>query len=1171
MKSQLRFVAVLLIPASAWLIAQDTRATLLGKVVDSTAAAIPGAKVVATNIETGVKSASQVNESGLFEIAYLLPGSYSVTVEAHGFKTFVRQGLELRISDRVNIEISLELGDVSESIQVTSATPLLETATGSTGTVVDHRSILDLPTSGGNPLTLAQLSAAVTNFAIVNHPYELTSAWVASRISVSGTRSQNTEFTVDGVPAMENDSAVYSPPANMVQEVKVETNSFNAASGHSVGGYVNTITRSGTNELHGRLYEFYTGDRLKGLDFFERQHLYDPSSGPPTEAKANSIKGHEVNNRFGLSFGGPMVLPRLYNGRNKTFWMYGYEGFRHPSIDANSGYFSTVPTAAERKGDLSQLLGYGSIYQVYNPYSTTPAANGRYTRTPFPGNLIPSSLVDATALNLLNYYPLPNTGGTQGVNNYFNSVRAYSGYDTHSARIDQNSSDRERFFVRLNTSAYNGANYGAFDNVATTSFNQYATNGAALSNVYIFSPTFLVNVRYGFMRYAPSTTSGSAGINLTPLGFSPTVSKQIDPQALSLLDITFDSFAAIGSATPTREAIGNHFVGVDFSNERGRHSLHFGGEFRVFQDDMYNFGHTTPKISFDGTYTRGPFDNSASAPLGQGLASFLMGIPSSGSAAVSASYAFTSRYYGLFFQDDWRISNRLTLNLGLRYEYENAPSERYNRTVEGFDATTRNPIAATAIANYALHPISQLPASQFTVNGGLTFAGVNGQPSALWRSDPNNFAPRFGLAYQLNSKTVVRGGYGIYYMPKGVDRFGTAADRTTVNQTGFSQTTSIVASTDNGQHYIDSLSNPFPTGIQPPVGASAGLATSLGQSISFFNPQQINPLVQRWDFSVQRELPGRILAEVMYIGTSGSGLSTTRQIDATPAQYLSTSSFRDSAAINAMSQQVSNPFYPQLPGTSLSSSTVAVAQLLRPYPQFTGITYNDPIGSSIYHGLAIQTERRFSSGVTVRGAYTFSKFLNTTDYLNATDARPSKVVSDQDVPNRLSISGIFDIPIGKGRKLPLHGVWGALAGGWQVQAIYAAQSGSPLGFGDALFLGDIHNITLPNDQKRVSEWFNINAGFDRNSADQRSYDIRVMSQRFPSVLGQGINNWNTSGMKYFQITEGAKLQFRIEMMNAGNHSQFTAPNTTPTSAAFGQITGVQSVARQIFFASTLAF
>jgi hypothetical protein len=1171
MKSRLLILAALLTPLMT-LSAQDTRAKIIGVVTDPAGAAIVGASVEATNTATGVRTGARTNEAGLYEIPFLLPGPYTVAAEAAGFKKLLRDGIQLRISDRLSLDLKLEVGAVTESVTVSGGTTLLEVANSSTGAVMDHQRITELPVSGGNALTLERLTPGVTNFAIANHPYELSSAFVASRISVSGIRSQNTEFTLDGTPAMSNDSAILVPQADLVQELKVETNSYDASSGHTAGGYVNIGTKSGTNALHGTAYHFYTGAALKGLDFFQRQRLYDPSSGPVSSAKEKSIKGADVNNRFGFSSSGPVLIPRVYDGRNRTFWIYGYEGFRHPNTDANSGYFATVPTLAERQGDFSALLGLGSIYQLYDPSTIAPAAGGRFSRQPLPGNIIPANRLDATAKSLLAYYPLPNTSGTaNGLNNYFNAVHGLSAYNVNTVRVDHTLSDKHRVFARANYNHLWGANNGAFANAATTNTNQASTTGIGLDDVYTFSPTLLLNVRYSFTRYAPSSIPKGGAVDLTTLGFDPSFVRQLDSTVTVFPRITIDGFYTLGNNTPSRKATNNHVIAGDLTHPMGKHTFRFGGDYRTYNENSYVFNNSTPFLNFAPTYTQGPLDNSAAAPIGQGLASFLLGIPSSGSIALNTSYAFHSSFFSGFLQDDWKVSSRLTLNLGIRYEYETAPVERFNRTVRGFDPSTPNPIEAAAQATYAKAPIPEVPVSQFHALGGLTYAGVNGQPSALWKADRNNIAPRIGFAYQATSKTVIRAGFGYFYMPKGVDRLGGAADRVAVNQTGFSQTTNLTATVDNGQHFIATIGNPFPGGILPPSGASAGLRTNLGQAITFYNPNQVNPLIGRWDFGIQRELPHKILIEAMYVGSSGNSLAVNRQIDATPAQYLSTKPGRDTDVINFLSAQVANPFYPLLPGTSLSGTTVSRSQLLRPFPQFTGITYNDPVGSSIYHALQTRVERRFSGGFSIQGTYAWSKFLSTTEFLNATDANPAQVISDQDIPHRLGISALYDLPFGKGRRFGLHGLPGVVLGGWQLQAIYEAQSGPALGFGDVTFTGDLNNIAIANGDKRISRWFNTDAGFDKNPATQRASDIRVMSLRFPGVRGQGMNIWNSSLMKYFRLTEKARLQFRVEAMNGFNHSHFTAPNTTVTSTLFGQLTQVSSVARQVFFMGKIQF
>jgi Carboxypeptidase regulatory-like domain/TonB-dependent Receptor Plug Domain len=1161
--------------------AQDSRARIVGSVTESTGAVVVGATVTAVNTATNVRFPAKTDSSGLYEILYLEPGTYDVTAEAPGFKTFSRVGLELRVADVAKLDMVMEVGQVSQMITVSTLTNLLDTENPSVSTEIDKKSLVDMPISGGDAATMVMMSPGVVNLAIANHPYELTSVGVASRIAVGGMRSQNTAFTVDGVPVMYEDSVNYIPPVDLIQQVETEPSSFSATYGHSVGGYVNSITRSGENVMHGSLYEFHTDASLEGLNIFQRNQLNAlTNGGPATKAELDSVKGGAVSNRYGGSIGGPIVIPKLYNGHDKSFWIFGYEGFRNPNTDANSGSYFSVPTAAERGGDFSALLALGSAYQIYDPATTTAVGNGLYQRQPFPGNIIPPGRIDGAAKTYLNYYPAPNNSATvttTGLNNYFHPVRDTSNYDLESARVDHVFNEKDRIFGRFNFGHFSGLNVEDFGNSPAEGYNGtgYRT-GVAISNVYIFSPDFLVNVRYGFTRDTPRDILPS--IALTSLGLPSGLVDEIPTAGRYFPQLIIDAGAYTETSpnAPTGGPISNyHTEAIDFTKVFGRQSLQFGQEFRAYAMNNYILSDSSPSMTFASTYTNGPYNTSPAAAVGQGLASFLLGIPTGGSITDNTSYAMSSLYHSGYFQDDFKVAPRFTLNLGLRYEYYTAPTERHNRVVEGFNFTTPSPIAAQVESNYAANPISQIAASQFAVNGGLTFAGVNGNPPQIWQSDRHNFAPRVGADFQINDKTVVRGGYGVFYMSKGVD-YGFSSsqyDRWAVIQTGFSQVTTLVPSLNNGVTFVASLENPFPNGFVSPTGAAAGLGTAMGTSVSFYNHEQENPFVQKWSFGFQRQLPDQWMVEVMYEGTYGKQLETTKQLDPVPRQYLSTSATRNQTVINTLSAAASNPFYPMLPGTSLAGTTVATSQLLLPYPQFTGITYDDPVGTSIYHAADLLVERRFRTGFSFEGSYTFSKFIQQDEYLNPSDIVPTHVISDQDIPERMALSGLYDVPIGTGRRFgdDWNPIMKGIAGGWEISAVWFAQSGTPLGFGDAVFNGNVHSITLPNSEKSINEWFNVNAGFDRSAADALADNIQTFPLRLPGVRTAGQSDVNDSAMKYFPLTERTKLEFRCEMMNAFNRSQLAAPNTTPTSSLFGTISSVQSVARQIFFAGKIIF
>ena len=529
----------------------------------------------------------------------------------------------------------------------------------------------------------------------------------------------------------------------------------------------------------------------------------------------------------------------------------------------------------------------------------------------------------------------------------------------------------------------------------------------------------------------------------------------------------------------------------------------------------------------------------------------LLGIPSGGVVNNNASRAEKSGYWSAFFQDDWRVTSRLTVNVGLRWEYEQAITERYDRTVRDYDFASASPVSSRALAAYAASPIPEVPVSSFSTMGGLLFAGVGGQPRTLWSSPRSNFAPRLGIAYQLTKRTVLRAGYGIFYDVLGVDRNG-------VNQGGFNQPTNIVPTLDNGQTYIATLADPFPTGIDAAAGSAGGLNTFIGRGISFFYGKPQQPYMQRWSASVQKELPGRIVADVSYVGNRGTHLPVSRELNAIPAQYFSTSPVRDQPAIDFLSTQVLNPFFgmPEFTGSNLAGRNVARSQLLRPFPHFTSITATLPIGVSWFHSMQVAAEKRMSGGITFQSSWTYSKFMERVAYRNDSDPMPEEVISPQDYTHRFVISSIYELPFGKGNKfLGNAGRWtNALLGGWQLQGWFEGQSGDVLGFGNALFTGNLKDIPIPVSERRAERWFNVDAGFNRNPQQQLASNLQGLSSQFGGIRADGINNWDLSLFKNFRIAERATGQFQLQSYNALNHVQFGPPNTSPVNTAFGSIT-----------------
>jgi hypothetical protein len=525
----------------------------------------------------------------------------------------------------------------------------------------------------------------------------------------------------------------------------------------------------------------------------------------------------------------------------------------------------------------------------------------------------------------------------------------------------------------------------------------------------------------------------------------------------------------------------------------------------------------------------------------------------------TADFAEIDKNFAGFIQDDWKITRRLNINIGLRYEFQTAVTERYNRSVRGFDPTASLPFAAQAQANYAKNPTPEISAGQFLPQGGLTFAGANGQPRNVYEPQKNELMPRVGFAYSPNSRTVIRGGVGMFYGSMGIRLQD-------VIQTGFNQLTNVVASNDGGISFVSSLSNPFPTGILQPTGAGLGAQTFLGNAISFFNPNPRAPRLLKYELDLQRELPGGFAASAGYLGSRGADLEVSRSYKPLANQYLSTSPVRDQTTINYLSASLPNPFagIPQFAGTNLSGSVISRPSLIAPFPQFSGISYFTYDGQSWYDALNMKLEKRFSHGYLVSATYTWSKFLAANTLLNAGDAAPAKFLSPQDYPHHIAISAIYQLPFGKGRMLLPHmnRVAQAVFGDWDLSYIYSYQSGPPIAFGNVLLTGSAKDIPLSSSARTAAQWFNINA-FNRVTAQQLANNLITLSPTFAGIRAAAYNASDSSLIKHVQIHESLRLEARIDALNIFNQTSFGVPNVTPTNAAFGAVTTQKNVPRRL--------
>jgi Carboxypeptidase regulatory-like domain/TonB dependent receptor len=1114
MQKFLLIAVILLLPAVA-LSGQDTRGSITGRVTDVSGSIVHNARIEATNLGTGVTVSSVTNESGSYEIPYLLPGKYRIAAQAKGFTRLVQENIELQVNDRLNLNITLQVGNVTETITVTVGNTLVETATASVGNVINGRQASELPVVGGNAFYLARLSAGVLSAGgrgNGQNPFDGGSG--TTTIIVNGTRSGSSEVTLDGVSNMLNNQTAFAPPQDLVQEFKINTAAYDASYGHAAGAVTNVSIKSGTKDLHGSTY--YFDSRVRARPWFLNRFLYDPNTGPINERKFQEATPGWLHQRWGATMTGPVVIPKIHNGRQKAFWSFGYEGVY---VQRETTFTGTVPTAKQREGDFSALLGAnlctnsaGAINNcggafttplmvtdnsgqslqaragmIYDPATIRAEPNGRFSRQAFAGNIIPVNRIDPVARAILAFYPEPNTpGANDGSQNFFRIAPDRRLWQAYIGRFDYNFSDTHRIFVRYNFNTFWNTSQ-RIPTEADGTRTERSGSGFVFDDVYVFNPQLLLNLRYGLTTQRPITKRFHQGFDLASLGFSDRLIEEIKAKnsadGMTFPEIVIDNgaFTPLGANGGSSQNSVHNTVQGTLTKILANHSLRFGGEYRVLREFEYNFGNVSPRIEFTSNWTRGPLDSSVGAPIGQGLASFLLGLPTGGRIDINASNAQQSTFTGIFAQDDWKLIPKLTINLGLRFEYESPTTERFNRSLRGFDIATTNPIEAQAQANYARNPIPEVPVSAFRTLGGLTFAGANGQSRGLWSGDKNNFAPRIGLAYQFTEKTVVRAGYGIFYDLLGIDRQD-------VNQGGFNQSTNIIPSLDNGLTFQAPLANPFPSGLETPSGASLGLRTFLGRGISYFNPKPVNAYMQRWSLSIQQELPWQVLVDISYVGNRGTHINITRELNPIPRQYLSTSTERDQARVNFLLDPRPNPFsgIREFAGSSLGVVNIMRSQLLRPFPHFTSVTVREPNGFSYYHSLQIEVEKRLSKGLMFISSWTWSKFMEGISYLNDTDPIVEKVISDQDYPHRFVFSGIYELPFGKGKKFLTNagGLLDAIAGGWQLQGWFEGQSGQALGFGNAIFRGDLKDITLPRSERTAERWFNVDAGFERTATRQ---------------------------------------------------------------------------------------
>ena len=1126
--------------------AQEFRGTISGRVVDPQEAVVPDARITAVCVETGARYQTVSTADGQYTLPYVAPGHYNIAAEASGFKRRVTEGVLVSTNERVGLDIKLELGRLVETVTVTGGAPLLLTTTASVGQVISQRQVENMPLNGRSALGLAQLAYGVIPTKPPTQVGPIDEGGSSNFVMGGAPRGQN-ELLLDGAPNTGRAGQIgFSPPLDSLVEVKVESFQSDAAYGHTGGGTVNLVTKSGTNGFHGLVYEYNEVSRLAATPFFTN------SSG-----QAKPVTRY---NQWGVGAGGPVILPKILNGRNKLFFYFAYEGIKTGKpVPTTLG----VPTAAERTGDFSALLSAGSNYQIYDPM-TAVQAGSRVQRQPFPNNIVPANRITSIAKKLLDYYPLPNQPGRpDGANNFLANYVTDSLYQVEMGRMDWNVSDRHRVFFTARNNGRNNQQEAWFGSPATGNMNWLHNQGTTLDYVGTLSPTMVLNTRVNWSRNGEVRSRNGDGFDFTTLGLPASLAQQ--SQLIAFPGISLTSMDGSkgglgrggGSGDHTNIPLDIFQVFTTVTKIAGRQSIKWGADLRLVRFSAATFPNSAGSYSFGGAWTNGPLDNSPSAPIGQDLAALLLGLPSGGTFALNATQSVQTSYYALFLQDDLHVRPDLTLNLGLRYERDTPMTERFNRAVNGFDFATANPISAAASAAYARNPTSEIAAGQFRTPGGLLFASPSHR--ALYDTAAHNFSPRFGFAWKpsiLGSKTVIRGGTGVFFYSLPVDAVAG------VNQTGFSQATSLVPTLDGYLTPNATLSNPFPQGLLRPSGSSLGLATALGNNVSFTTRNRRNPYSVRWNFNLQRELPANMVVEVGYFGNHAVHLEINPSLNYVPRQYLSTSPLRDQPVIDRLTANVPNPFAGLIPGTNLNGATVQRQQLLVAYPQFTGVTQQSvPQGSSYLHALQARLEKRFSHGLQLLANCYYGKLIERTARLNDSDPSPTKMVGQYDIPYRFAISSSWDVPVGKGRTWLSHSsaLLDRVIGGWNVNFIYTWQPGFPLSWGNVIYYGGDLNV---NPRAVGGAAFDVTR-FNRNSKEQLASNIRTFPSRFSNARADGVKNLDLSVVKRIPVNEKIHLQFRCESFNLMNHPIFDAPNTNPTNSGFGFITGQTNQPRTI--------
>ncbi|MBS1829144.1 MAG: TonB-dependent receptor [Acidobacteria bacterium] len=1123
--------AFLLLSASAW--SQSFTASVLGNVTDSSGAGVPNALIVATNVATNTKIEAHSDATGRYVVATLPPGTYTLEASASGFKKFSRAGIELAVQQQARVDIALAVGELSETVTVEGQVSTIETSSSTIGKVVSNKAILNLPLNSRNIYSLIYLTPGVAG-SIGNN-------YNSMSYSVNGARASMMDTLIDGATASHPTVQGYSgisafPSVDAIGEFKVLGANFQAEYGRTAGSVLNVVYKSGTNDYHGTLYEFLRNSKLDANTFY------------------NNLRGVDLasfkRSQYGGTFGGPIK-------RDKTFFMSSYEGLRQRSFSSRT---ATVPTELERAGDFTRTFaGANNPVLIYDPFTTRANPAGGFIRDAVPGNIIPASRQNPVARNVIKYYPLPNTQGANftNANNYYLQGSSVLDIDQIDGRFDHNFTANHRLFVRYS--------YRNQDDVPAVLFPQDIAMAEDRINQrnrmhngvvdYTMTPnaTTIVSIRGAYARSLYFYENQGLGFKASNLGL---------PAALDTAGglTMFPRFAAggyvgLGNTDNRYNAFMTYTLAASVTKIAGAHTWKAGYDGRLIRVNNRESRSTSGDFSFAAGFTQGPNPNTAAANRGNSIASLFFGTGSGSLIQNFKDAAAQSIYTALYVQDDWRVTSKLTVNLGVRYDLDTPRTERYDR-MNYFDPFAKSPLSSTP--GYS------------NLTGGLVFVGVNGQPRSQYIMDTNNIAPRIGFAYQASKNTTIRGGWGNIFAISLQQAHGT------VGPFGFRTQQPWVSSID-GITPNDLINNPFPRGFDAPPGSSQGLLTQAGANIQAPVRETLTPYSPQWNLNIQRNLPSQVLLEVAYVGTRGLQLSRNDEGGLTLNQ-LDPSLMSLGSRLN---ETVDNPFFGKVNNGVLANPRISRAQLLRPYPQFTDVIPLYSTGaSSNYHALQVSFNKRFSKGFQFDGSYTWAKAIQEDlSHANSYNIRWSRSLASYDIAHRFVVSYIYELPFGRGRHFGND--WSRVPnwvfGGWQLNGFTTLQSGTPLSISANNVAGIFNSRGLANNNGQSAKLTG-----DVHDRLTRYFDTSVFSQpaaftfgntqpSSPDLRSPSVRNWDLSVFKDFAVREAWRLQFRAEAFNAFNTVRFGSPNTSVTSNQFGQVTTQSNSPRQLQFALKLIF